>query len=148
MRSNRVPAALVVEGESEFGPHQCVGAAGVRLGPKVGDRIRRDILAAKPADYGDEIVRPLSEQLSSEFGCGFGRANLHAMVRFDELFSDAKAVGALSAQLGWCHFVLLLRCADPLERDFYSEMSRGEPLVDIGKDKQALECGGETEEEK
>ena len=38
---------------------------------RVGERIRREILKEKRADYGEEIVSTLSRQLTPEFGPGF-----------------------------------------------------------------------------
>src|SRR5262249_28623035 len=46
------------------------------------------------------------------------------MVKFAELFPDHGIVAALSAQLGWSHFVEIIPLADPLKRDFYAEMCR------------------------
>ena len=42
------------------------------------------------AEYGKEIVYALSGQLVSEFGRGFGRANLFHMLRFSEVFPGPK----------------------------------------------------------
>jgi hypothetical protein len=81
---------------------------------QVGDRIRREVLKEKRAGYGDEIIQTLSGKLTSEFGSGFGRSNLAAMVRFAELFPKFKIVQTLSAQLGWSHFGLLLAVNDSL----------------------------------
>jgi predicted nuclease of restriction endonuclease-like (RecB) superfamily len=93
---------------------------------QVGDRIRREVLKEKRAGYGDEIIQTLSGKLTSEFGSGFGRSNLAAMVRFAELFPKFKIVQTLSAQLGWSHFGLLLAVNDSLAREFYAEMCRVE----------------------
>jgi len=91
---------------------------------RVGDRIRRETLQDRRAEYGAEIVRTLSAQLEVEFGRGFGEKNLRRMVQFAEAFSDPQIVATLSRQLGWSHFKEILPLADPLERDFYAEMCR------------------------
>jgi predicted nuclease of restriction endonuclease-like (RecB) superfamily len=91
---------------------------------EVGDRIRREVLREKRAGYGKEIIQTLSGKLILEFGSGFGRSNLAAMVRFTELFPDRKIVQTLSGQLGWSHFGLLQGVNDPLAREFYAEMCR------------------------
>ena len=90
----------------------------------VGRRIRQDILKEKRAEYGEEIVSSLSAQLEQEFGRGFGKRNLFRMVRFSEVFPDAKIVSALRTQLGWTHFRQIIALDDPLKRDFYAEMCR------------------------
>jgi predicted nuclease of restriction endonuclease-like (RecB) superfamily len=46
------------------------------------------------------------------------------MIRFSEAFPDRRIVSILSADLGWSHFVEILPLGDPLQRDFYAEMSR------------------------
>ncbi|HTV39286.1 MAG TPA: PDDEXK nuclease domain-containing protein [Candidatus Sulfotelmatobacter sp.] len=91
---------------------------------QIGNRIRKDILREKRAEYGEKIVSSLSTQLEREFGRGFGRRNLFNMVRFAEVFSNVKIVQSLIAQLGWTHFLHIIRLDDPLKRDFYAEMCR------------------------
>jgi hypothetical protein len=44
------------------------------------------------------------------------------MVQFAEVFPDRQIVSALSAQLGWSHFIEILPIRDPLKRDFYADM--------------------------
>ena len=90
----------------------------------IGKRIREDILHEKRAEYGEEIVPALSAQLTVEYGRGFGRRNLFRMVQFAEFFPNERIVSALSAQLGWSHFVEILSLDNPLKRDFYAEMCR------------------------
>ncbi len=103
-----------------------VNAALVILYWKVGDRIRKDILKERRADYGDEIVVTLSRQLTVEFGRGFAEKNLRRMVQFAEVFGEEQIVATLSRQLGWSHFVELLPLKKHLQRDFYAEMCRVE----------------------
>ncbi len=90
----------------------------------VGDRIRREALGGKRADYGEKIVHSLSAQLRQEYGEGFSKRNLFNMIRFVEVFPDPKIVHALSAQLSWTHFRLIIYMDAPLKRDFYAEMCR------------------------
>jgi predicted nuclease of restriction endonuclease-like (RecB) superfamily len=101
-----------------------VNAGLVLMHWQIGSLIRKDILREKRADYGQEIVSSLSAQLEAEFGRGFGRRNLFSMVRFAEVFPDLKIVQSLIAQLGWTHFLHIIRLNDPLKRDFYTEMCR------------------------
>ena len=91
---------------------------------QIGNRIRKDILREKRAEYGEQILSTLSKELEAEFGRGFGRRNLFNMVRFAEVFPDIKIVQSLIAQLGWTHFLHIIRLDDPLKRDFYAEMCR------------------------
>jgi len=91
---------------------------------QIGSRIRKDILREKRAEYGEQIVSTLAKKLEAEFGRGFGRRNLFNMVRFAEVCPDIKIVQSLVAQLGWTHFLRIIRLDDPLKRDFYAEMCR------------------------
>lgn len=93
---------------------------------QVGDRIRREILRERRAEYGGEILQTLSAKLEAEFGRGFSRRNLANMVRFAEAFPDRQIVSTLLGELSWSHFLPLIYLKDPLQRDFYAEMSRVE----------------------
>jgi len=48
----------------------------------IGQRIQKDILGSKRADYGKEIIVTVSRQLIAEFGSGFSEKNLWRMVQF------------------------------------------------------------------
>lgn len=91
---------------------------------RVGERIRKEILKEKRAQYGEEILQAVSAKLVGEFGRGFSARNLASMVRFAEVFPDLQIVQALSAQLSWTHFVQILPLEKPLQREFYAEMCR------------------------
>ncbi len=103
-----------------------VNAALVVLYWNIGQRIRRDILREKRAEYGERIVAALGRQLEREFGRGYGEKNLRRMIQFAAVFPDEKIVAALRRQLGWTHFKAIIPMADPLKRDFYAEMCRME----------------------
>ena len=91
---------------------------------KIGQRIRKEILKEKRAEYGKEIFSTLSKKLVEEFGNGFSHTNLFRMVRFAEVFSDSKILHTLCAKLSWSHFVEIIPLKDELQREFYAEMSR------------------------
>lgn len=101
-----------------------VNAGMVLLYWKVGERIRREVLREKRADYGDRIVSALATQLEGEFGRSFAERNLRRMIQFSEVFPDLQIVSALTTQLTWSHFVDLLPLKNHLQRDFYAEMCR------------------------
>jgi len=92
----------------------------------IGERIRREVLLEKRAEYGQEIVPTLSAQLTAEYGRGFAKRNLFRMIQFAEQFPDRAIVSALSTQLGWSHFVEIVVVDDSLKRGFYAEMCRVE----------------------
>jgi predicted nuclease of restriction endonuclease-like (RecB) superfamily len=105
---------------------RAVNSALVELYWRIGKRIRKDVLHEQRADYGEEIVATLSQQLAAEYGRGFDRTNLSRMVKLAEIFPDEEIVATLSQQLSWSHFRELLPLDDPLKREFYAEMCRTE----------------------
>lgn len=103
---------------------QFVNAELVMLYWHIGHRIQKALLKGKRAGYGEEIVANLSRELTAEYGQGFGRRNLFYMLRFSEVFPDPKIVHALSAQLSWTHFRLIIGLDDPNQRSFYAQTCR------------------------
>lgn len=90
----------------------------------VGQRIRREVLNERRADYGKQILATLSQELVQEYGKGFDYTALTRMVKFAEVFPDERIVATLSQELSWSHFIEILPLKQPLEREFYAEMSR------------------------
>lgn len=113
---------LILEGRQQTA--RMVNAGLTLLYWQIGDRIRREILGEKRADYGAEIVSALGRQLEQEFGRGFSEKSLHHMIRFAEAFPSVEIVSALLRELSWTHFRALIYLDDPLKRDFYAEMCR------------------------
>ena len=103
---------------------KAVNAGLVILYWRVGQRIRTEILHGKRAEYGKAIVSTLWRQLEKEYGSGFSRKALFHMIRFAEVFKDARIVASLMRQLSWSHFREIIYMEDPLKRDFYAEMFR------------------------
>ena len=90
----------------------------------VGDRIRKDILQAERAAYGERIVQSLAGQLTAEFGRGFSAKTLRHMMHFAEVFPDLQIVSSMMRQLTWTHCLELIYIKDRLKREFYAEMCR------------------------
>jgi len=105
---------------------RAVNSALVIMYWQIGKRIREDVLQNERAEYGKEIVVTLSQQLTEEYGKGFGLRNLEQMIRFTEVFPDLQIAQTLSAQLSWSHFTEIIRLEDRLKREFYAEMCRVE----------------------
>ena len=87
---------------------------------QVGDRINREILANKRAEYGKQIIPLLSIELEKQFGRNFTEKNLRRMMQFADSFSNFEIVVTLSRQLSWSHFLVLIPIKDKKARDFYS----------------------------
>jgi predicted nuclease of restriction endonuclease-like (RecB) superfamily len=93
---------------------------------QIGKRIRIHVLDSNRAEYGKQVLRQLSQQLSDEFGKGFGYRNLLRMKLFYDYFPEQKKVTTLSSQLSWSHFVELLKLENDIQREFYAQMSHHE----------------------
>lgn len=70
------------------------------------------------AEYGSELIKGLSSRLTAEFGKGFTITNLKYMRQFYVLFEKGHAV---SDQLSWTHYRLLLKVENPEARAFYMQ---------------------------
>jgi predicted nuclease of restriction endonuclease-like (RecB) superfamily len=104
---------------------RAVNSALVVLYWSVGDRIRRDILKEKWADYGKQIVGALSQQLTAEYGKGYGRQPVPHDPVGGSVPKPRDCRDAVPT-IGLEHFLLLLPLKNELKREFYAEMCRVE----------------------
>lgn len=93
---------------------------------RIGKRLLSENLTDGRAEYGQQILVSLSQQLETEFGKGFSYSALTRMARFAELFPNEQILVSLLQTLSWTHFLALLPLKDPLAREFYAEMCRVE----------------------
>ena len=73
------------------------------------------------------MVERLSEDLQSAFPGigGFSASNLWRMKAFFEVYVASPKLAPLVREIGWSHNLLIMeRCDDPLEREFYIRMTR------------------------
>lgn len=68
------------------------------------------------AEYGKRLLTSLAKDLTIKNGKGFNRSNLTYMRK---LYLAFPKCGTLSHKLTWSHYCELLKCDDPLERNFY-----------------------------
>lgn len=68
------------------------------------------------AEYGKQLLKYLSEQLTAEFGAGFDERNLRNMRQF---YLSFPIRNTLCSELSWSHYRLLMRIEDESRRDFY-----------------------------
>ena len=92
----------------------------------VGNRINKDILGERRAEYGKRVVAELSVRLMAEHGEIWNEKHLHRVMRFASVFPDKEIVASLMRQLSWTHFLMLVPMEDPLKREFYIEMCKTE----------------------
>lgn len=79
------------------------------------------------AGWGDSIVRQLAKDLQNSFPGmkGFSARNLWRMKDFYASYRDNEKVTALLALISWTHHLVIMeKCKDPLEREFYIRMSK------------------------
>ena len=79
------------------------------------------------AEHGAAIVERLAADLQAEFPgiAGYSRRNIFQMREFFLAYRDLPKVQPLVAQIGWTHNVIVLqRCKDLLEREFYIRMTK------------------------
>lgn len=110
--------------EAKSGLAVAVNSALTMLYWRIGRRIHIEILQGERAEYGEQIIITLAQQLETEHGRGFSKRNLHHMMRFAETFPEEEIVSTLSAQLAWSHFHTIIYIKDDLKRQFYTEMCR------------------------
>lgn len=87
---------------------------------KIGRRIVEEEQNGKErAEYGKEILKNLSKELTEEFGKGFGERNIRNIRQFYVLFSDYEKWKSLISKLTWTHIQKVLRVSDEKARIFY-----------------------------
>ncbi len=77
------------------------------------------------ANYGEQILKKLSQQLTTEFGNGFSYANLKNMRKFYMTYPDPKGY-TLCSQLSWSHNRLIMRVEDTAAREWYLQEAAAE----------------------
>jgi len=97
-----------------------------RLYWNIGRKINEDILSNSRAEYGKQIIKEISDELSQKYGHGFSKRNIHNFVKFNELYPNPDIVQTLSAQLSWSHITILIAIPDEIKRSFYTHISQYE----------------------
>lgn len=93
---------------------------------RIGKDIRENVLKNKKAEYGENIIKELSQKLTLEYGRGYSKANLFRMLKLYEYFNNFEKFSILSRKLSWSHFVELLQVQDKIKREFYTTMCLNE----------------------
>ena len=79
------------------------------------------------ASWGKSVVEQLAKDLQAEFPGigGFSAANLWRMRLFYESYANHEKLAPMVREIGWTHnLVILEKCKDDLEREFYIRMTR------------------------
>lgn len=104
--------------------YQSVNLALVERNWLIGYRIAEEELKGQDrANYGVEVIKNLSKELTKEYGKGFDRSNLYRFLNFYKNFPEI--VDAVSRQsrtlLSWTHYRTLLQVLDKDARDWYEK---------------------------
>lgn len=70
------------------------------------------------AEYGTQLIKALSKQMTADFGKGFTVSNLGYMRQFYLTFQNYHA---LRGELAWTHYRLLMKVENEKARQFYLE---------------------------
>lgn len=83
----------------------------------IGERIFNEEQQGKErAEYGNYLIKYLSEQLTPEYGSGFSYRQLN---RYRQFYRTFPIVSTLRTQLSWSHYKLLLGLNDEDKREYY-----------------------------
>lgn len=72
------------------------------------------------AEYGRQLLRQLSKDLTFRLGKGYSHSNLSNMRK---LYSYYPTLQTVSEKLSWSHLCEIIRLEDPLERSFYQKQT-------------------------
>ena len=100
--------------------YQAVNSAMVEAYWLIGKRIVEEEQNGKErADYGKEIIKNISEEMTKEFGKGFSKRTIWEIRQFYTTFPEFSIVRTLSAQLSWSHFQRITKVQDNKARIYY-----------------------------
>lgn len=113
----------IIEG-SQKTAHQAVNTILVQRNWLIGYRIASEELNGENrADYGAEVIKKLSFELTKEFGKGYTKSNLYSFYSFyktyPEIFQTVSGKSAIL--LSWSHYNVLLQVKDKIARDWYEK---------------------------
>ncbi|MBE9034298.1 PDDEXK nuclease domain-containing protein [aff. Roholtiella sp. LEGE 12411] len=85
------------------------------------------VIKQQDASWGKSVVEQLAKDLQTEFPgiSGFSARNIWNMRNFYVTYSQNEKLQPMVAEIGWTHnLVILEKCKDDLEREFYIRMTR------------------------
>ena len=108
---------------------QSVNLALVERNWLIGYRIAEEELKGEDrANYGTEVIKKISKELTKEYGKGFDRSNLYYFLKFYKNFPGI--VDTVSRQsralLSWSHYRTLLQVLDKEAREWYEKEALGQ----------------------
>ncbi|MDB9521811.1 PDDEXK nuclease domain-containing protein [Dolichospermum circinale CS-1225] len=85
------------------------------------------VIKQQDAIWGKSVVEKLAKDLQTEFPgiSGFSARNIWNMRNFYVTYSQNEKLQPMVAEIGWTHNIVILeKCKDDLEREFYIRMTR------------------------
>ena len=90
----------------------------------IGYRIAEEELAGEErAEYGAEVIRRLSKELTKKYGKGYTKTNLYNFYKFYKYFPEIfhSMSGKSAIRLTWTHYRILLQVHDEKARKWYEK---------------------------
>lgn len=108
--------------------HQAVNTTLVLRNWYIGKRIYEEELNGNfRANYGEELIKSLSENLIAQYGKGFDYSSIYKYVRFYKLFPDIlDSMSPKLKLLSWTHYRILLQVEDSAVRNWYAQETYNE----------------------
>ena len=120
-------AKNIIESAQQFA-YSAVNYAIIQRNWLLGKRIaEEDLNGGNRAEYGKQIVKKLSESLTSLYGAGFDYSSLYKYVRFYTMFPILDTLRPKSfSRLSWSHYRTLLQVENKEARDWYMQEAQNE----------------------
>lgn len=122
--SNILEDAKYIVETSQKAVYQAVNVTLVQRNWLLGKRIvEEELKNATRAEYGMEIIKKLSKELTANYGKGFDRSNLYHFYRFYKTFPNIFDTACRQSQqlLTWSHYRTLLQVSDEVARTWYAK---------------------------
>ena len=90
----------------------------------IGYRIAEEILLGEQrAEYGAEVIKKLSKELTANYGKGYTKTNLYNFYSFYKYFTKIfhSVSGKFEKLLSWTHYRVLLQVKDDVARAWYEK---------------------------
>lgn len=104
--------------------YQAVNTALVQRNWLIGYRIAEEEMNGSiRAEYGMEVIKKLSKELTNEYGKGFTKTNLYHFYSFYKAYPQIfhSASGKSAQLLSWTHYRVLLQVEEKTARDWYEK---------------------------
>jgi predicted nuclease of restriction endonuclease-like (RecB) superfamily len=100
--------------------YQAISFAMIEAYWKIGEKIvNQEQNGKERANYGEYLLKELSESLTSDFGKGFSYANLRNFRQFYLTYPDEQICYTLCSKLTWSHNRMIMRIDDVIARNYY-----------------------------